>query len=406
MSKYFEDRLDSLLSVKANDKEKKNYLYQLRDSILNLDVIQIVANGKNDGYVIFQVLNSRGKPLDTFELLKNYIFTYIKIVDGSDTASLIWEEILSNTEIENVSNASIVKFLTNYITHRFGKTSKKQEFDTIISQIKKSEVKKLLDDLKKKSKIYRNIVTGSGYNDQINYVLSFLNTFKITQFRPILLSIINALTPTDSKKLEKVMISIKNFVSIYTIINGEKTNKLENVIYKYSKELHDKYSDDLCKEFLQKLYEKIPSKENFVSKFEKLSYSKNKAWYPNIDVNSKRQITHVLMEYEIFKNSDDNPTPKKFTLEHVQDDSSGGLSCSIGNIIPLSNKDNKACNGKTIREKMDIYERSSYSTPRLLVSDMQNNFNKTTTYWSEHYIEGRRKKLANIFYNDVWKSKF
>ena len=193
---------------------------------------------------------------------------------------------------------------------------------------------------------------------------------------------------------------------MYTVIGKEKTNRLEKHIYKYSKELHEDYSDTLCKEFLNELYLELPSKEEFIAKFKKLSYSKNKDWYPDIEVNFKRQITHVLMEYEIFENSDDDPIPKKFTLEHVQDDSNGGLSCLIGNIIPLSSKDNKACNGKTIAEKIDIYNRSSYSAPRLLIEKMQENYEQTTTYWSDHYIEGRTTKLANLFYKEIWKNKF
>ena len=168
---YFDDKINERLLTKEEVSDKLDFLYHLRDAILNLDVIQIVANNKNDGYIIFQVLNSRGKPLETFELLKNYIFTYIKIVDGSDTANAIWDEIIKNTEIENVSNASVDKFLTNYITHRFGKTSKKQEFSTIVKHISKTMVKELLDDLKAKSKIYKNIVTGTGYNPRVNYVL-------------------------------------------------------------------------------------------------------------------------------------------------------------------------------------------------------------------------------------------
>ena len=112
---------------------------------------------------------------------------------------------------------------------------------------------------------------------------------------------------------------------------------------------------------------------------------------------------HVVTEYEVYKNSDDDPDPKKFTLEHVQDDSDGGFACFIGNIIPLSNKDNKTCNGKNINEKIEIYKRSSFSAPRLLALDMQANFNKTSIYWSDRYIEGRTKKLANLFYKEIWR---
>jgi len=330
----------------------------------------------------------------------------MKVVGGADTANLIWDEIIDNTEIEEVSNASIDKFLTNYITHRFGKTKKNQEFNVIVQQIEKTKVKTLLDDLKAKSKIYKNIVTGKGYNSKINYELNFLNLYKITQFRPILLSLFSELTPNETTKLENVLLTIKNFISIYIVIGSEKTNKLEKIIYKYSKELNDEYSDELCKKFLEELYKELPVKDDFVSKFGKLTYTNNKKLYPDFSKNYKKEITHVIKEYEIFTNSDDEYNVKEFTLEHVDDDSTGGLSYLIGNIIPLSKKDNKACNRKPIEEKIEIYNRSSYSAPRLLVSTMKKNFANDSKYWNDEYVKNRTTKMANQFYKEIWINKF
>jgi uncharacterized protein with ParB-like and HNH nuclease domain len=406
---YYDNYLQTLLDAKIDILEKKKFLEDLKTVILDLDVIEITASDKNSGYIIFQVLNSRGKPLETFELLKNYIFTYQKIVNGSDSANIIWEEILSNTELENVSNSSIDRFLTNYIVHKYGKVSKRAEFDTIIENTPKTKVKELLDDLKEKSKMYKRICTGQGFsNANINYVLNFLNKFKNTQFRPVLLSLFEKLGGNSDGivKLEKILISIKNFISIYVVIMKEKTNKLEKIIYRYAKELHDNYTDVLCKSFLEELYNQLPSKDIFSAKFKQLAYSKDKSWYPDINVNYKKEINHVLTELEIYDTSSDDRIPSKFTLEHVKDDSLKGSACYIGNIIPLSSRDNKATNGKDYSQKIKIYERSSYITPRNIKTKLEANFQSKADYWNDHYIDGNTTRLANHFYDSIWVNKF
>jgi len=406
---YFEQEIDNIILHIGDVSDKKKLLEEYRDAILDLDVIQIIATDKNSGYIIFQVLNSRGKPLETFELVKNYIFTYIKVTNGSDTANSIWEEVLSNTELDDVTNASIDRFFTNYIVHKYGKTSKRREFSIVVEHTPKTEVKNLLDDLKEKSKMYKRICTGQGFsNNNINYILTFLNKNKITQFRPVLLSLFENLSGNDEsiKKLEKILISIKNFLSIYVVIMKGKTNKLEKIIYKYAKEFHDSYSDELCREFLTSLYAELQTKTEFTSKFNQLAYSKDKSWYPGINVNLKKEILHVLTELEIHETSSDDRIPQKFTLEHIKDDAKLGRACFIGNLIPLSYKDNKATNGKTLSEKMNIYDRSAFTTPRKMKEKMEQYYIGTGNYWNDGYIDGNTTRLANIFYDTIWVNKF
>lgn len=400
---FFEEAINKIISNKGELGQAKTYLLNLRDAILDLETVRILSTTKDEGYIIFQVLNSRGKPLETHELVKNYIFTYSRITQGVDIANSIWEEIISNTEQDGVANSSIDRFLTNYIVHRFGKISKKNEFNIIETNIKKTDVKPFLDDLKKKSKIYKRITRGEGYSEEINYVLKFLNRYRNTQFRPILLSILSNANKENIKNIEKTMNSIKNFLSIYLVICKEKTNRLEKIIYKYAKEINESYSLSLVKEFLDALYDELPNKDTFTERFKRLSYSKNPEWYPNINVNNKKEITHVLTELEIYHTTDDKKVPKQFTLEHVKDDSEKGNACYIGNIIPLSSKDNKAANGKDIKGKLEIYSRSSYAVAKNMKDRIIKHFNSNGEYWNDVHIKGNTERLANLFFNNIWK---
>lgn len=404
---FYQNEIQSKILNFENNLNKIEYLEKLRDTVLDLESIQIVAKNKNDGYVIFQVLNSRGKPLATHELLKNYIFTYERDVDGSDTASIKWSSIIDNTELENTPNASLDKYITNFITHRFGKTEKKKEFDVILKNVKKHEVGMLLSELYDKSKIYKKICKQEGYTEKINYVLNFLNRIKNTQFRPVLLSLFdaNAKGKLNIDELEKSLISIKNFLSVYTVVFKAKTNKLERIIYKYSQELNLSFSKNKLKDFFNELYTQIQSRTEFTERFTKLAFSKDKNWYSGINTNFKKEIQHILTEYEIYVTTDDFVVPKPFTLEHIKDDSTLGSACYIGNIIPLSSKLNKKCIGKSITEKIDIYKTANYSITKKIAERLENNIIQYGNPWTDNNISKRSEIMANEFYDVIWTNQ-
>lgn len=220
--------------------EKIKWLCSLRDAVINLKAIEITVDNEQEGYIIFEILNSRGLPLEQFELLKNYIFMYYKNSVGSDVAKDKWDKIVNN--VDGIPSSSLKRFITHYITHCIGKVSKKDEYDVLKKHTPKEKVKERLDDLLFKSEIYNsfNNIIDTNYTPAINYVLRFLNSNKNYQFRPILLSLFESYynKHISLDKLEKYLLSIKNFLSIYIMICKEKTNAIESIIYKYAVELH------------------------------------------------------------------------------------------------------------------------------------------------------------------------
>lgn len=55
-------------------------------AILKMKCVSIVADNEQEGYIIFEILNSRGVPLQMYELIKNYIFMYSRENNGFDVA--------------------------------------------------------------------------------------------------------------------------------------------------------------------------------------------------------------------------------------------------------------------------------------------------------------------------------
>ena len=53
-------------------KQKTEELSRIKDKILSLDVIEILATNQQESYNIFEILNARGVDLEQHELIKNY----------------------------------------------------------------------------------------------------------------------------------------------------------------------------------------------------------------------------------------------------------------------------------------------------------------------------------------------
>lgn len=220
---FFYDYISSKINPLEENK-KIEWLCAFRDAVINLKAIEITVDKEQEGYIIFEILNSRGLPLEQHELLKNFIFMYCKDSVGSDIAKEKWNKIVSN--VDGMSLSSLKRFITHYITHSIGKVAKKDEYYALKKHTPKEKVKELLDDLLLKSEFYNsfNKVVDTNYSATINYVLKFFNNHNNYQFRPILLSLFEAYQKgyISIEKLEKYLLSIKNFLSIYVLVCKEK----------------------------------------------------------------------------------------------------------------------------------------------------------------------------------------
>ena len=86
-------------------------------------------------------------------------------------------------------------------------------------------------------------------------------------------------TMTRLRRDEEVMLSVLNRICVAldvnigdTIISEEKSNKLEDVVFKYARMLEDSYSDELLQEFSNNLKRKIPNYEWLLNAFKNIGW--------------------------------------------------------------------------------------------------------------------------------------
>lgn len=386
--KFFYSAIREDIGKRDDPRER---LIEIRNAILDMTVVKIVSTSEEDSYTIFEILNARGQELAPHELLKNYIMRYIQPAERRDDAKNKWEDM------ERVLGTAMNKFIKHYATHRFGETKDKYSspYQAIQKATRGQGIAALFDDIKLKSEYYNRIihpVAGKDGNCSATEarIFNFFRIKKFEQFRPILLSLIHQ-RELEILSLEKYELTLKyiyNFFICYTIIGEEKSNKLEDVVFKYARLIESEYSDNLLQEFATGLKRKLPGYDWFLNAFKNIGWSKHYDLYKG-DKN-KNRVQIVLEVIEKFVSQRDEI--QDFTIEHMLPDADDISNSQIGNLIPLEERLNRRCGTKPLIEKYKIYRESGYTSSRN-VAKMNNG--------KEFHAEKRTEFMAKLMYNSI-----
>lgn len=386
---FFYDSIEEILNTVENANET---LLKIRDAVVNMVLVSIVATTEEDSYTIFEILNARGQELEDHELIKNYIMRYIQPIESRDDAKAKWEEM------ELKLGTSFGRYIGHYARHKYGKIQgdKTSDYRIIYRNTKGSNINNLLNDIKLKSEYYMKFISPEYIGDNANcteyeyQIFKFFKSKRQEQFRPLILSLIHQkeMGNLSEKLYEQAVKYIYNFFVCYTLIGEEKSNKLQDIVYKYAVLLEENYTDDLLKDFGKKLKSKIPDYEWFENSFKNLGWSNHTEMYKD-EKNKKRvQITlEIIEKYVSQKFSVD-----KFTIEHILPDSEGEQNAHIGNLIPLEEHLNKRCENKSFEEKVKIYAESNFKMARSI---------KERYEGKGFSIERRTKVMSKMVYNNI-----
>ena len=222
--------------------KEEHELKDLRDKILNLEVIFVATSDNVDAYSIFMTLNATGKDLTVVDLVKNQVFHMYPRQTHMDEPNDTWKKILDNT------NDKAIKFFNNYWSSRYKKISDPRLFKEFHKNIIKKKVpikdflKQLLDD----SLIYRKINTPSkedwiGQNEYPIYfsIYAISEVFGIDVANAMLMSLIREY---QNKSISlcyiiKALNSIEKFHFIHNAICSNRSSGLDQLYSKYSRDL-------------------------------------------------------------------------------------------------------------------------------------------------------------------------
>lgn len=370
-------------------EEGPEVLIKIKDSLLDAKYIRINTDSDEDAYTVFEILNARGQTLEDYELIKNYIMRYIFPKEKVDEVKEKW------TEIEECLDGQMKTFFRHYLTHSLGYASTKEVYRVIQQAFPKDKVHDLLKDLHKKANLYKLIITPSSDRNPDEFrILTYLKSRKSVQLRPLLLSLMSAYERESITLKEYIdtLQFLQNFFICFTIISSEKSNKLTDVVSKYSKLIETQPSTETLKQFHASLKAKLPTYETFRNTFKELGYSKHYEYFSD---SSKK--TQVMAALELIENHlCPGYSAKDVTIEHIIPDSWDKNNAYIGNLTLFEKSLNHSCDDKPLAEKLEAYADSSFRMTRRIAKRYQDNP-------SQFKIDTRAEKLAKLIYKDIFK---
>ena len=375
-----------------------DFLVGFRDAILNkILYVSIIATSEEDAYTIFEILNARGLALEDHELLKNFIMRGLEPEGDVDKAKMIWNEI------ENDLGGNICQFVKHYATHRYSASTSSgiSDYQTIKLKNKGLPTQELLYDIRLKTTFYCKLINpcisedGANCSDVEYMVYSFFKKRRHEQIRPILLSLIHQkeIGILSTSEYEKTILFLYDFFVCYNIIGQANSNKITNIVHSMANELENDYSNKILQQLIYKLNSKLPTKENFINAFSTVGWSHHGGFYD--DDKDKERVQIILEVLERHKNA--SGRCDVFTIEHILDDYKNVQNGKIGNLIPLEERLNKQCEGKSYEEKIAIYQKSSFCTARNIAARYKS--------LDDLNIDTRTEHMANEIYDRVLKFK-
>ena len=322
----------------VNDFAKLDFeeLLTLTRQFLRTRVVAISSMQEEEVYNIFEILNARGVKLKQVELLKNYLFKYLKPKTLLDIYKNKWAELEQLLEGIDLDDFYLHVFRCWYYKN---KLSKDRLFDVTKEQLRKENAISLQDFFDffiECGGYYRAIYDATGTLREAE-VYEYFKFKKIQQARSIFLAlkILNVKGVLSDLLYDRLLVLIRNFYIVFNLDNGA-SNKIDNDVYVMSNEIYKSNEENKIEYEVYKFLKKFSTyftKENILENGLKNIIYSNKSTRKNI---SSKLLVYLykplLLEYE--KNKYVQYDFNKFNVEHVlNDDAEEGIRYSLGNLL-------------------------------------------------------------------------
>ena len=198
---------------KELQKEGKSIDF-IYESIQNSGVVAITALKSENPQLIFESINSTGRPLKLYDKVKNFLLIQLKTEDQNELYNKYWEKI------EELSTSTKKDELEAFIKDYLFLKNKGTQEDTAYEKLKQyilglngTTAEKILKEMARYSGLYRHIISFDTNFPKINILLQNIYLLGQNTIRPLLLVILDLLDEKDIN--DKIAINILSFLEIY-----------------------------------------------------------------------------------------------------------------------------------------------------------------------------------------------
>lgn len=374
----FQDKINYFENIEDKYRELHKYYSKFIDGFT---VIYVETDDINEAFIIFETLNSRGKDLETSDLLKNHLFR----ISGHSIDSIKnkWQNM-----IDILGNINTTRYIRHYWNSRDHFIREKDLYKKIREAIKTpKECEKIVSNLVDLSEVYKAMVNAndeSYFSDlELKQILCNLKTIKASSFYPIILSMKNM--NFNEQEIKEVAKSIENLIVRNCVVAGKVANKYERL---FANIAHCVYKKD---------YVKVQNIKDIILK-DTIKDEEFKMAFSSFRCNSKPVIRYLLNSInKLNKETEIINDNKRIHIEHImpQNNNNWNIDKDIheeflwkfGNLTLLGSEYNKSVSNKNFEEKKKVYNNST-----ILITREISNYDK----WDENMIQKRQERLAEL----------
>lgn len=364
--------------------------------------ILITVEDELSAYVVFETLNARGLELSSTDLLKNYLFSKIRV--DSDLAALHrrWQSIINSVRSERFPD-----FLRYHLLCKSPKVRKQRLFKELRNTIKTApEVFSLIEELEQRAELFAALNDPEHEywqeNPDAKPYIRELQLFRVQQMTPLLFAAYETLDNTDFVRTLK-LVSVISFR--YTIISSLNTNALEPT---YHEAAHALLTKKITRpaEIFEILSDIYVTDEKFQRDFEVKELStggqrkklvkyilcrlESQTSSRSIDFESGAgTIEHILPEH---------PASSQSWGAHFPENRHKNFVDRIGNLTLLEASINREIGNADWPVKLARYQESQYDQTRAIT-------NNPPEEWTPSAIEARQRDMAKKAVH-IWRSDF
>ena len=394
---YFREQLQKIEALPQNGRALATLLSETMAR--QLLFILITVDDDLNAYTVFETLNARGMALTTTDLLKNYLFSLVKVRADLETLQRRWQSL-----VETVGQAQFPTFLRYHLLCKQPKVRGQRLFKLVREQTRDvQDVFQLLDELEGRGELFAAILDPThGYWLDLPGArphVGELSLFRIRQPMPLLFAAWECFSKDDFIRVLKLVSAIS---FRYTIVSSLNPNDLESAYHWAAKAVTDGEATTPAAVFhrLRSIY---------------VSDGKMQQDFSQLEINTKgrkklaKYILAQLEQYVSGRACDPDTDPG--TVEHILPENPAeeweetypankwdNDVYRLGNLTLLEASHNRDIGNKSYTDKCPAYERSNYR----LTQDVSQ---MAPEQWTPELVNERQNRLAKLA-TQVWQSDF
>lgn len=362
--------------------------------------ILITVDDEINAYTVFETLNARGLELTTTDLLKNFLFSKVRVQSDLTALQRRWRSLIAI-----VAQERFPEFLRYHLLCEFPKIRSQRLFKIVRDRVKTpQQVFDLLGALESRAELFAALSDPNhGYWAELPEAKPYIRElilFRVKQMTPVLFAAWEKLSHEDFIRVVK-LVSVISFR--YTIVSALNTNALEPVYHDAAKALLDGNATSPAAVFepLKPIY---VDDGKFRSDFSLLSVTTSGQ--------RKKLAKYILARLESdlsgrFCDADTDPA----TIEHILPENPSdewiptipreqweSAVYRLGNLTLLEPSANREVGNADYSSKQSFYQRCTYALTKRVCEIAPDT-------WTLSLLEERQRQLAERAVH-LWRSDF